>query len=217
MPALPLPIAEVYEELKNEVVWLHARWNCYRELFGHSDRRIELLNESASSFFFIIQDVLLDEVQVALSKLTDPAKSGKLENLSLEQLQTRLELHGDPALALKDRGILDALHVQCTLFRERRNKKLAHFDLTTSLNLAAVPLPGVSRQMIEEALKSVRDYLNAIEAHYNDSEIGYEHFLTSSGAEALVATLKAGLRYEELVQANAISWDDWRRGAWHDA
>jgi hypothetical protein len=55
--------------LRHEVVWLHARWDCYSELLGHSDRRIALLNESASSFFFVIEEVLFDEVQVALSWL----------------------------------------------------------------------------------------------------------------------------------------------------
>src|SRR5205814_2375279 len=115
-----------------------------------------------STFFFIIQDVLIDEVQVSLSKLTDPAKTGKHENLSLEQLQTRLDNHADATLAASNRKILDVLHSQCAPFREWRNKNLAHIDLLTAMKAAPNPLPGVSRQMIEDALASVRDYLNAI-------------------------------------------------------
>jgi len=101
---VPSAIAPVYDELRSEITWLHGRWLTYRELFAESPRRIELLNEVAGTFFYIIQEVLLDEVQVCLSKLTDPATSGKHENLSLEQLQAKLEGHGDSVLATKCRA-----------------------------------------------------------------------------------------------------------------
>lgn len=214
---IPTAIAEVYDELRSEVTWLHGRWICYRQLFAHSPKRIELLNESASTFFFIIQDVLLDEVQVSLSKFTDPAKSGKHENLSLEQLQTRLEASANPALSATCRALLDNLHLQCEPFRKRRHKKLAHLDLAVALRTPAQPLPDVSRQMIDDALAALRDYLNAIEIHFNDSEWGYEHFIMNSDGDALAATLRAGLRYGELLQDRKLPYDDWRLGKWHDA
>lgn len=220
MPKLPIPppISEVYDLLQKEVVWLHWRWACYGQLFAGSERRIDLLNECAAAFFFIIQDVLLDEVQVSLSKLTDPANSqgGKNENLSLEQLQARLEANGDPTFAAENRKTLDLLQKQCEVFRQWRNKKLAHLDLATAMKSSPNPIPGVSRQMIEDALKTLRDYLNAIEAFYNDSEMGYEDSLMSSDGEALVAVLRAGLRYEELVKDGKVPYDDWQKGDWHD-
>jgi hypothetical protein len=37
-------------------------WIVYGQLFTESERRIELLNECASAFFYIVQDVLLGEV-----------------------------------------------------------------------------------------------------------------------------------------------------------
>jgi hypothetical protein len=214
---LPSPIDEVYSALKSEITWLHGRWICYRQLFAESERRIELLNECAAAFFFIIQDVLLDEVQVSLSKLTAPAKSGKNENLSLEQLQKRLEIHGDSSLAASNREVLNKLQGQCAPFREWRNKQLAHLDLLTSMKATPNPLPGISQQMIDDSLGTVRDYMNAIEHHYADSEFGYEHFIMSSDGTALVGLLKSGLRYEELRQEEKVKYDDWQLGKWHDA
>ena len=85
---------------------MHGRWICYRQLFASSPKRIEVLNECASVFFFIIQDVLFDEIQVSLSKLTDPVKTGKHENLSLENLQNHLELYGNSALAQRNLHVL---------------------------------------------------------------------------------------------------------------
>jgi hypothetical protein len=214
---IPAHFIAVYDELRSEITWLHGRWLTYRELFAESPKRIELLNEAAGTFFYIIQGALLDEVQVCLSKLTDPAKSGKHENLSLEQLQSQLHQHGDPTLTAKCRPLLDKIHSQCQVFRVRRHKTLAHLDLPTAMKQLPQPLPGVSRQMIEDALETVRDYMNTIEAHYNDNEWGYEHFILNHGSAALLATLRAGLRYEELVQERALPHDDWRKGKWRDA
>lgn len=218
MNPVPAPVAEVYDELKIEVTWLHGRWIVYKQLFGESNRRIEMLNECASGFFYIIQDVLLGEVQVSLSKLTDPASRGKHDNLSLDQLQNRLETNGDNGLAGQTRLILDTLHLKCQPFRAWRNRQLAHLDLPTSIRSSTNSLPGVSRQMIEEALSLVREFMNKIEAYYNDSEIGYEHFLfTSNDGNALLAIVRNGLRYEELVEEGVVSHDDWQGGKWKDA
>jgi hypothetical protein len=217
MIPIPDPINEVYEELKTEITWLHGRWIVYRQLFAESEKRIDLLNECASAFFYIIQDLLLGEVQVSLSKLTDPAKSRRFDNLSLEQLQARLEEHGDQSLATKTRSVLDQIHLKSKPFREWRNKRLAHLDLTTAMKSSPDPLPGISRQMIEDALALVRRFMNMIEGHYKDSEVSYEHFIMKSDGEALVAMLRFGLRYEELEKEGKLSYDDWHHGKWYDA
>ena len=214
---IPTPFGPIYDELRSEIIWLHGRWLTYRELFAESPRRIELLNESAGTFFYIIENVLLDEVQISLSKLTDPPSSGRNNNLSLEQLQLNLQKHCDAILVNNCRTILNELHIQCKVFRIRRHKTLAHLDLPTALKQLPQPLPGVSRQMIEDALRSVRDYMNAIEAHYNDSQVGYEHFILNDGVNALLTMLRNGLRYEELVQNRTLPCGDWRKGKWSDA
>lgn len=216
MPFIPPQVASVYNALSKEVTWLHGRWICYRQLFAESERRIEMLNECASTFFFFIQDVLIGEVQVCLSKLTDPAKTGRHDNLSLEQLQLRLEQYGDTKLAKSNRITLDSLLREAAPFRAWRNKQLAHLDLLTAMKATPNPLPDVSRQMIEDSLSLVRQYLNTIEHHYNDSEIGYEHFIMSSDGDALLATIRNGLRYEELLVGRKIPYDDWRKGKWND-
>jgi AbiU2 len=162
--------------------------------------------------------VLIGDVQIALSKLTDPARTGANENLSLEQLQERVEKQGEPSLQDVMRQILDELKQKCAPFRTWRNKRLAHLDLTTAMKSTANPLPGVSRKMVEEALELVRKYLNAIQIHYEKSETGYEHFImTTSDGEALISMLKYGLRYEQLIQERKITLNDWEESDWKDA
>ncbi len=59
---------------------------------------------------------------------------------------------------------------KCDTIRTRRNKRIAHFDLNTSIQLRTDPLPGVSRQMIEDVLAGLRKYMNTIEGYYCQSE-----------------------------------------------
>jgi hypothetical protein len=106
-------------------------------IFAESPKRIELLNEAAGTFFYIIQEVLLNEVQVCLSKLTDPAKSGKYNNLSLEQLQSQLNQHGELIFPIEQairsfnlffRRMIEVVLNGCfDLCRTRRFKHCAHF------------------------------------------------------------------------------------------
>lgn len=190
----------------------------YRQLFAHSSKRIDLLNECASTFFYTIQHMLIGDVQIALSKLTDPPRTGANENLSLEQLQERIEKQNETKLQTSLRRILDELKQKCQIFRTWRNKRLAHLDLTKAMESTINPLPGVSRQMIEEALVLIRRYLNTIQIHYNKSETGYEHFIMSgTDGEALISMLKYGLRYEQLIHEEKITLSDWEESDWKSA
>lgn len=217
MNSIPPEINEVFEELKSEITWLHGRWVVYRQLFAESQKRFDLLNASASSFFFLLQYVLLSDVQITLSKLTDPAKTGKFENLSLKQVQERLEAHADAALAVRVRSILDQLHEKCEPFRLWRNKRLAHADLTTAMKSSPNPLPGISRSMIEAALELIRMYMNEIELYYFNSKTSYEHFIMSTDGDTLVTILRYGMHYKELLKDGSVSFDDWNNSKWRDA
>jgi hypothetical protein len=73
MSKIPQSLAIVMNKISEEVTWLHGRWRIYCQLFAESPRRIELLSQSAPIFFFILEDVLVGEIQIMLSKLTTKA------------------------------------------------------------------------------------------------------------------------------------------------
>lgn len=70
---IPIEVSTTWNFLHGEVVWLHARWTMYRQLYGTNAKRIETLNQLAPTFFGTLQGILLDEVQLTLSRLADPA------------------------------------------------------------------------------------------------------------------------------------------------
>jgi hypothetical protein len=214
MTPLPANIEEVFEPLKKQITLLHAKWIIYRQLFGSSERRIELLNECASMCFIIIQDAILQEVEITLSKLTDPPR----KNLSLKQLYKRIEAHGNSDFVRSLGKLLEDLKIKCEDIRKHRDKRLAHFDLTTAMQNSWNLLPGISRQMIEEALEVTRNFMNTIEIYYIGSTYRYEHcIMSTTDGEALISILKNGLRYKELLKNKEFFVKERGKGQWRDA
>ncbi len=129
MSDMPESIKDIFNELKNEVIWLQTKWVNYRQLFGGSDTRLKLLTKCAHAFFLITHNALVVDVLMTLGKLIDPAGRGKRKNLSFEQLQKQVEKNGDRELGSKLGEILGALKEKSRRFEAVRNKRLAHLDL----------------------------------------------------------------------------------------
>ena len=207
MNKIPDPIKEVFAELRDEITSLHARWKIYRELFAHSEERTKLLKKSAPTFFVFIHEVLIDHIQLSIGKLTDPPGTGDKQNLSLRMLHRQvLELH-DENLSSKLESILVELCGdeasnkvgKCTPIKTHRNKRIAHFDYKTAIPHGIDPLPGVSRQMIEDVLLLMRDYMNTIERYFCQSAYLYQSpMIGPYDTEALLTILKDGLEFRRL-------------------
>lgn len=209
-------IDEIWQAIDYEVMWLHGRWSIYRQLYGTNEGRIEILNHSAGTFASMLQDVLLDDVQLGLAKLGDPAtsriKGGTVvANLTLENLCQSVIATG--SLQAKLPPLLSAYNAACADVRDRRNKRIAHFDLHTMLG-SNVSISGPSRAEIEAALAVLRDIMNCIFLHFTNSQTGYEHIVLDSDGDSLIAVLRRGLRYQDLVIDGAISSDDLRSSKW---
>lgn len=209
LQAMGPTLGPIYHALYNEVAWLHAKWLEYRKLFAKSAQRIDLLNETAGFFFGVVQDVLWKDVLLHIARLTDPAKQGKYENLTLFQLPNIVP---KPELVIELCQLIEVAKTSSKFARDWRNKRLAHHDLAITLDLQAVPLPGVSRQHVEETLASFRAVLNHLHAHYFQSEVAFEHFLTHDDADTLVHHLSVAKQTEEqrrerLAQGRPLSED----------
>ena len=160
----------------------------------------------------------LADVQLSLSRLTDPARTRHHENLSLEYLQEQVETLGHRELSARLRIMLNDLQEKCPEIKLRRNKRLAHSDLTTFLLSKVRPLPVVSQQMIEDALSLAGEYMNTIEGHYCKRQVLYEHGIElRHDADSLVALLKFGFRFKELAIAGKIPDEELSKGRWSDA
>jgi len=194
-------LGPVYHALYNEVLWLHSKWLEYRKLYAGSAKRVELLNTAAPFFFYVVQDVLWDDVLLHIARLTDPAKQGSFENLTLLRL---CEAVPDPQLAEETRKLVKAAKSRASFARRWRNKQLAHRDLVNSLEPRAKALPSASRQDVEDVLQGFREIMNGLHRAYLHSEVAFRHVCVGPGdADGLVYNLAEALQVEERRQRRA--------------
>lgn len=200
----PEAIRELWALLEGDVVWLHGRWLIYRQLFGTNKERVDLLNETLGTVSGILQDVLLHDVQLSLSKIGDPASKGKHANLSLRRLHDVLKDAGEDQVASKLKPLLGDFDTACEQIRYRRNKWIGHNDLVTRISGQSTPLLDASRAEIESALSALRDAMNCIGQHYTGTPTRYQEFVMNQDGEHLVVALAQARRYRELIETGKL-------------
>jgi|SRR6267143_192490 len=195
--SVPPDVRTIFESLQEDVLWLHAKWKVYRQLFGTSEKRIAILNDFAPDFFQIVHDGLIYDVLLTISRLTDPAESVKKENLTLDRLVLMMKENVDQQFVDSLKSNLRALKGDCQPFRDIRNRRIAHNDLGTALDYHPNPLPGVSREMIENVLKSFRSLLNDIEFHFDGNDTEYEGINLRGDGDSIIRYLKEAKAYRQ--------------------
>ena len=206
--AMPQQLREIHEDLKNRVVWLHAEWEIYGQLYRRSDKRVDLLNETAGFFFAMLQKLLLEHTALAVSRLTERIEIGGRENLVLKQLIDRLDpqAHGPLVDALREQ--LAQVEDLCDPFRKIRNRRVAHADLLASLKAEENPVPGISPEMVEAAFEAIRQFMNRFEMHFGEPETVYEHVTVAGGdGDTLVGALKRSVEFRLAVERGDIPQD----------
>lgn len=220
MVALSQEALDVFDFLEEHLTWLRIRWDNYRKLFDHTEHRIELLNDAASWFFFVIQETLFDDVQLGLCRMTDPAGKGERRNATIEQLLEQLKnFQQDPAYVAVD-CLAEKLDKAIEPIRRYRNKALAHLDLTSSLEVHKTkvhPIPVGTSAQISEALTLLGTFLNKVSILVERTPRYFDACPMDGDADALVALLKAGIRYGDLRDADQIDFNDNPEGRYHDA
>jgi AbiU2 len=136
-------LRKIFMAVSSEVSWLHAVWEIYIQLFGASDENLRLMNSIAPQYFAITKDSLFDELVLILNRLIENAKTSGKDNVSLEQLIVKLGQVGHEQFveSLKER--LTGIRNKARPFRLWRNRRLAHHDLLTALNIDSEVLPGI--------------------------------------------------------------------------
>lgn len=183
---------DIVDRISEVVTQLHYVWSLYREVYAGSPEQTALLNRNGSNFFFYTQQLMLDHIALVFSKLTDPDKQGKFENLSLKQIHGYINREEDKELMQALKAKFEEFAQACETFRIRRHKKIAHADLDHELKLSPEPLPGFSGDDVEKALSLLRQYMHLVEKHFFDRTILYQATKgsLSTGGRAVIAALE---------------------------
>ena len=202
-----LKLGTQFYELWRETVSLHWKWVEYRQLYGTNESRIELLNRAAPQFFRMVQDVLWEDIVLHVARLMDKRKG----TLGIQKLPNLVK--GEAAK--KDvQNLVNEAGSKSKFCKDWRNRHIAHRNLALATNPQSVePLETASREKMAEALDSIAAVLNAVSAHFRDSETSFHHIVITHGAEELLCVLDSGVRAElarreRLTNGKAVR-EDW--------
>lgn len=198
-------LGPLYAALWQEVAGLHMKWAEFVTLFGTKPSRIELLNKVAPEFFSIVQNALWENVLLHITRLTDPQKSGRKQNLSILSMN---ELIDHPETKATAGDLANKALAATTFCRDWRNRRIAHRDLDLALANGAVPLELASREKVRDGLKALAAVLNTVESHYAGSTTYFE--FKSDSALSLLYVLDDGLtadkaRWERRKSGNFVT------------
>jgi hypothetical protein len=183
-------IRETFGLIRNQALWVHAKWRLYKQLFRGAPKDQQLFSGIALDAFIILREALLADIFTTLTRLSDPPELAGHENLVLALL---LPLFAGDVVAQDDyRERIGKFDGAVADLRKHRNKRLAHNDLTTMRALSA-DLPKIEEGDIENALRALRDAL-ALPHEIYGSPLDYLNFeLRGSGDDLLNALRKAAL------------------------
>jgi hypothetical protein len=207
VPENALPI---WTLLYDETVAVHAYWKLFNQLFGGSQDQLDLLNRSAGFCFYVIQDALATDIQLTLSKLSDPAESHGKANATAEHLLNEIRSLRTPASVDGLHRLLQSFIDACKPIRAARNKMIAHLDRATALQTGQVTgVPSTTVAQVHEALRALRNFMNAAAEYLGEAPTAYELFITrGEGGDDLVSLLRMAERYQILQKEEKIPWDD---------
>lgn len=199
-PSIPDPLLADIERIKNQIVLMFLHWKTFKDLFGASAERVELLNESAPNFFSHIERALLHSMTTGIGRLLDPARMGSNENDSLKSLvdATRKDVDSD---------IADRLQAQLAFAMKRaapilgyRNKKVAHSDRAVALGHKE--LGKLSREAFDETLQAIADFMNILHVlSPTKITVAYEYSSETGGSvDPLLSLLRDAAILRALIE-----------------
>lgn len=207
--SLPESALPIWTLVYDETVAVHAYWKLFKQLFGGPPDQLDVLNRSAGFCFYVIRDALATDIQMSLSKLSDPAESCGRTNATVGHLLDEIRNLRTSACVDGLQGLLQSFIDACKPIREARNKTIAHLDRTIALQKGRIEgVPGTTVAQVDAALRSLRDFMNAAAEYLGEVPTAYEHFMTrGEGGDDLISLLRMAERYQILQRDGKIPWD----------
>lgn len=190
------PLKEKLKAIDHEVQTLHFKWKFFSQLFT-DPARVKILNATAASLFHSVEDSMLFDILLSITRLTDPPKSFKQENLSFENL---IQEMSDSPLRTEVVNLLSRINEKTKDIRTWRDKKLSHNDLQKALG--SFSLPQIQMKELTDTLGHIRGIMNAIHRHFSDTTVMYEMCVTSNDGDNLLFYLEYALEVWEEDKLN---------------
>ena len=127
---MPSEVRNQHEPLNNEVIGLHSKWKMFKTLYAEDTSTIDLLNWAAPGAFYFLEQLQLDEIIIAIRRLTDSETTGRghaqQHNLTLKRLVNTIDATAYPSLRVQADNLLAQVETTCAPIRNYSHKNVAH-------------------------------------------------------------------------------------------
>ena len=203
----PEEFRDVLPYVYGELCELRSNWEVYRELFMREEVFTTTLAEVYGPTLGVLQRLLEESLFLSIGCLTDRNASRNM-NLSMWSLTDRVHAW-NPEVASEMRTVLDGVEERLSRIRKHRHKRLAHFDLSTSLGLQK--LPKVTYQEIRETMEALEKAINVVEFHVRNTTFLFDLLKGHDITGKLEASAFKAKAYDDLVNRGVIDRMEWRR------
>jgi hypothetical protein len=125
---------DTFNAFRVESVWLRSIFDTSYALFSSGSEIDALLKRTAPQFFADLNQMIVEYWILAVSRITDPAKTGKRENLTAALLLNQLDSLG--LCTTEIHTAANRLQSYRALLNDARNRAVSHADKETFLNPA---------------------------------------------------------------------------------
>ena len=148
--------------LDNEIAHLSTVFSTYARLYRGDDDVRALLSDSDGAFFSDLYIVYLHYISVSVSRLLDPAATGKRANLTIAAVISILRFQNCPG-ALDFEKRLDKIRTNAYNFIDPRNQLVSHLDLVANdITQGQRAIPSFTKSEFEVFYKDLGHLMNDI-------------------------------------------------------
>jgi hypothetical protein len=207
---MPASAAKIYGYLAGEILRTRAKWIYFRQLFMDDAGRTAKLNKAGGDFFGELMNILVDDLVLSLSRLTDPARNAHQENLTLSLFIEKIQEAGCLELAATLRKKNDTCKEVVSSLRTRRAKRIAHYDSGTIISPDESPLPPLTLKDIRVTIETIESFLGEANTYFTKGTFMWDELRTYNDVETLMVCLCKAEVYDELVDKGRVDRFAWR-------
>ena len=202
---LPATIQSVFPYLEGETCQLHEYWATYEHLFMLDPRWTKFFSERFGPLLVVLQHLLVDEMFLTISRLTDK-NSRSQDNLSLWSLLQGVPFAKNASFETEVDVALENIATIAASIRTHRHKRIAHFDLEVSLKSGL--LPTVKFKEIKTLLNRIDEFINLFHAEFEDSSFLFDIIQNEITGVAEINMWKA-FAYDQLEKNGMVPKLEW--------
>src|SRR4051794_12774285 len=168
MTSMPTAMGGVFRGFFQEYSIVRAKWRLYDRLFT-TPESVDLLNRHGAHAFGLIEDLLIKDVILCITRMTNPSKASWGDPANLATILIDLAAYKQMALVKRLTAIRDRVMPIVGGLTRWRDERLSKNDHAAFVAMKADvdALPPNQRKMIEDVVSAMGEVLEQLQAHYS--------------------------------------------------